>query len=150
MTSDDFGLNFAAGSLDFEAGVVDLCSCAASLNHRTPDPGNSLPAAQQTPDRISLFNRSTRRMEIDRSLPVLHISKETADARSGVLIDIAFNSNPAVTNRSARICRAFCQIEDQARSEPGDFGKRFRTQLSVDQQQGCEQDGTKYHQGSRD
>ena len=50
-----------------------------------PDPGNRLPAAQQAADHEGLFHRTTRRMEIDRSLRVFDIPQETTNARGGVI-----------------------------------------------------------------
>ncbi|HZE53902.1 MAG TPA: hypothetical protein VE111_11620 [Bradyrhizobium sp.] len=101
MTRHDFSLNFAASGLDFKAGVVDLRSGTAGGNNGSPDPGNSPPAAQQAANHEGLFHRTTRRMEIDRALRVLHILQETANARGGIPIDIAFDGNPAVTTGPA-------------------------------------------------
>src|SRR5205814_1892908 len=96
LTRHDFSLNFAAPGLDFKAGVVDLRSGAARGDKGSPDPRHSPPAAQQAANHEGLFNRTTRRMEIDRALRVLHILQETANARGGTPIDIAFDGNPAV------------------------------------------------------
>src|ERR1700720_4403215 len=97
LTRHDFSLNFAASGLDFKAGVVDLRSGTARGNNGPPDPRNRLPAAQPAANHEGLFYRTARRMEIDRALRVLHILQETANARGGIPIDIAFHRNPAVT-----------------------------------------------------
>ena len=101
MARYDLSLNFAAAGLDFKAGVVDLRAWIAPGNDGPPDPGNRLPATQQAPNHVGLFNRTTRRMEIDRALRVFHALQETANARSRIPIDIAFNRDPAVTTRPA-------------------------------------------------
>ncbi|MGZ5872620.1 MAG: hypothetical protein ACXWKP_10975 [Bradyrhizobium sp.] len=100
-TRHDLGLNFAAPGLDLKAGVVDLRSGSACGNNGPPDPGDSLPATQQTPNHEGLFNRTTRRMEIDRALRVFHILQETANTRGGIAIDVAFDSDPAVATGAA-------------------------------------------------
>src|SRR4029453_5744419 len=103
--------------LDLEAGCVDLGSSGAGGCEGAPDPGDGLPAAQQAGDDIRWPDRAARRMEIDRPLAVLDVAQEAADARSRALIDLAFDRDPAIATRTARIGRAFGVIDQQSRCE---------------------------------
>jgi hypothetical protein len=145
MPSGDLGLNITASGLDLEAGVVDLRSRTAGSNNGSSDPGDGLSPAQQPPDQEGLLDRTTRRMKIERTLRVLHIPQETADARGSILIDLAFNGNPAITTRTARVRSALGKIDDQFRRKPRIVGSRFGSHYPGNQQEGGDEKDPKRH-----
>ena len=79
-------------------------------------------------------------MEIDRPPGVLDVAQESADARGRTLVDLAFDRNPAIAARTARIGRALGIVNDQPRCESGLLGRRFGAQPAVNQQQSCEEE----------
>jgi hypothetical protein len=140
------GLDLTAAVLDLETGGVDLGSRRTSGHDGPADPRNRLPAPQQAPDCKGRFNRATRRMEIDRAPRILHGAKETANAGGGPAIDLAFDRNPAIATRSARIGRAPGKTGDELRRESGFLRRRFCARFAMDQQQRCGEEETEYHE----
>ena len=145
VTGREFGLDLPACRLELEAGRVDLGSSGAAGCDGASDPGDGLPAAQQASDDIGRPDRAARRMKIDRPLAVLDVAQEAADARGRALIDLAFDRNPAIATRAARIGRAFGIVDDQPGRKSGLFGRRLGTHLAVNQQQDCEEKKAKHH-----
>jgi len=99
LTRHDFSLNFAASGLDLRQ--------ASSICAPAPQAATTVRPTGQQPSGCATSGQSRRpvppnhpRMEIDRALRVLHILQETANARGGIPIDIAFDGNPAVHNRA--------------------------------------------------
>jgi len=84
-------------------------------------------------------------MKVDRTLGVLDAGQEAANALACIPIDLAFDGDPAVAARSARVRCPLGQIDRQLARKSGFFGRRFLGTQCAWKQHGHEKQNTGKH-----